>query len=92
MTIHAEASHLHRLLEEMQRGWRGRLNPTTSPRVLDYLWELLDLVLVMTVNPGLGGQALSRPCYPRSVSLPTDQGTGRRWSCRLTGSDKTAPG
>ncbi|MBU3843460.1 MAG: ribulose-phosphate 3-epimerase [Candidatus Anaerobiospirillum pullicola] len=34
------------------------LNPATPPELLRYLWERLDFVLVMTVNPGFGGQKL----------------------------------
>ena len=32
------------------------LNPSTPPQMLRYLWDKLDFVLVMTVNPGFGGQ------------------------------------
>src|SRR5690606_38543262 len=34
------------------------LNPHTPPEVLDYVLDEVDLVLVMTVNPGFGGQSL----------------------------------
>ncbi len=34
------------------------LNPATPPQLLRYLWDKLDFVLVMTVNPGFGGQKL----------------------------------
>ena len=33
------------------------LNPGTPLNVLDYVWDLIDGVLIMTVNPGFGGQA-----------------------------------
>ncbi len=33
------------------------LNPATSPQVLDYVWDQLDRILVMSVNPGFGGQS-----------------------------------
>ena len=33
------------------------LNPGTPVEVLDYLWDELDLILIMTVNPGFGGQS-----------------------------------
>ncbi len=69
ITVHAEATaHLHRVLTRIrQRGVKAgvALNPSTSPRVLDYVWELLDLVLVMTVNPGLGGQSFIPAVLPK---------------------------
>ncbi len=60
LTIHEEASpHLHRTLQ-LIRGLGMKagvaLNPHTPPVVLDYVWDLLDQVLVMTVNPGFGAQ------------------------------------
>ena len=61
LTVHAEATvHLHRLLEQI-RGLGVRpgvaLNPATPEDVLAYVLPYLDLILVMTVNPGFGGQA-----------------------------------
>ena len=98
VTIHAEAaSHLHRLLEEIrQRGMKAgvALNPATSPRVLDYLWELLDLVLVMTVNPGLGGQSFIPAMLPK-IRFIADQIKERGLPVELQVdggiNDKTAP-
>ena len=61
VTIHAETGgHLHRTLTQIKEGGAGAgvaLNPATPPEVLQYLIELIDLVLIMTVNPGFGGQA-----------------------------------
>ncbi|MEW5898223.1 MAG: ribulose-phosphate 3-epimerase [Bacillota bacterium] len=61
ITIHAETGgHLHRTLTQIKEGGARAglaLNPATPPEVLQYLVELIDLVLVMTVNPGFGGQA-----------------------------------
>lgn len=61
ITVHAEAGgHLHRILAHIkQTGAKAglALNPATGPEVLKYLFSLVDLVLVMTVNPGFGGQA-----------------------------------
>ncbi|KAF1086758.1 Ribulose-phosphate 3-epimerase [Sporotomaculum syntrophicum] len=60
ITVHVEACpHLHRTLQMIkQAGKQAGLsfNPATQPSGLDYVLPLLDLVLVMTVNPGFGGQ------------------------------------
>jgi ribulose-phosphate 3-epimerase len=62
ITVHAEACvHLHRSIQGIKAtGAKAgvALNPHTSPDVLDYVLEDLDLVLAMTVNPGFGGQSL----------------------------------
>ena len=62
LTVHAEATgHLHKVLKDIKRlGAKAGLafNPATPPDVLPYVADLLDLVLVMTVNPGFGGQSL----------------------------------
>jgi ribulose-phosphate 3-epimerase len=61
ISVHVEACvHLHRTLQRIrQLGKRPGvvLNPATSEASLDYVLELVDLVLVMSVNPGFGGQA-----------------------------------
>ena len=60
ITVHAEVlPHLHRAIQEIkQRGIKASvsLNPSTPLNVLDYVLEDLDMVLLMTVNPGFGGQ------------------------------------
>lgn len=60
LTIHAEAStHLERDLNHIRElGMKAgvALNPATSPEVLRYVTDVVDLVLVMSVNPGFGGQ------------------------------------
>lgn len=62
ITVHAEATHhLHRLLHQIRDcGCLAgvSLNPATSPDCLRYVLGDFDLALVMTVNPGFGGQKL----------------------------------
>jgi len=61
ITIHAEAgAHWHRSLQAIKAmGKKAGLaiNPATPTSVLDHVMDLVDLVLVMTVNPGFGGQS-----------------------------------
>ncbi|HEX8240626.1 MAG TPA: ribulose-phosphate 3-epimerase [Allosphingosinicella sp.] len=60
LTVHPEAGpHLHRTLQAIRAlGKRAgvALNPATPAKMLDYVLEAVDLVLVMSVNPGFGGQ------------------------------------
>jgi ribulose-phosphate 3-epimerase len=61
ITIHPEAGpHLHRSLQTIRALGKKAgvaLNPGTGTECLDNVMDLVDLVLVMTVNPGFGGQA-----------------------------------
>ena len=60
LTVHVEAErHLHRTVDAIRRlGARAgvSLNPGTPPTALDEILPWVDLVLVMSVNPGFGGQ------------------------------------
>lgn len=60
ITIHAEAgAHTHRSLQAIRAlGCKAgiALNPATPTSVLDHIMDDVDLILVMTVNPGFGGQ------------------------------------
>jgi ribulose-phosphate 3-epimerase len=60
ITVHPEAGpHLHRTLQRVKGLGKKAgvsLNPATPAKMLDYVLEELDLVLVMSVNPGFGGQ------------------------------------
>ena len=61
LTVHYEAcKHLHRTVSYIKSlGMKAgvSLNPATNIEVLDYVLEDLDLVLIMSVNPGFGGQS-----------------------------------
>ena len=61
ITVHYEAStHLHRTLTHLQqRGVKAGvvLNPATPVCVLDSIIDIVDMVLLMSVNPGFGGQS-----------------------------------
>ena len=69
VTVHTEAcTHLQRALAQIREaGARAgvALNPATSPEVLEYVLDDLDLVLVMSVNPGFGGQAFIPRAYEK---------------------------
>ncbi|HVB09318.1 MAG TPA: ribulose-phosphate 3-epimerase [Bacillota bacterium] len=85
ITIHVEATrHPQRVLAEIRKlGCRAgiALNPATGPEALDYLWGEFDEVLLMTVNPGFGGQkflpavlskvaAVSAATHARGFAVP----------------------
>ncbi|GAC1612431.1 MAG: ribulose-phosphate 3-epimerase [Novosphingobium sp.] len=61
ITVHAEAGpHIHRTVQAIKALGKKAgisLNPATPAKVLDYLIDEIDLVLVMSVNPGFGGQS-----------------------------------
>jgi ribulose-phosphate 3-epimerase len=73
IVVHAEATdHLHRAVQMIKSlGKRAgvSLNPATPLSALDYVLEDLDLVLLMTVNPGFGGQSFIDACIPKIQSL-----------------------
>ena len=60
ITVHQEAcTHLNRTVQHIKSlGIKAgvSINPATSPSVLDYILEDVDMVLLMSVNPGFGGQ------------------------------------
>ncbi|MBN66438.1 MAG: hypothetical protein CMM94_02585 [Rickettsiales bacterium] len=61
ITVHAEAgAHLHRsvqLIKSLGKRAGVSICPATSEHVLEYVMDDVDLILVMSVNPGFGGQA-----------------------------------
>ena len=60
ITVHPEAGpHLHRTIQRIKGLGKKAgvsLNPATPAKMLDYVLEEIDLVLIMSVNPGFGGQ------------------------------------
>jgi len=69
VTVHVEASaHVERTLApSREAGARAgaALNPSTPPEVLQYVLDDLDLILVMSVNPGFGGQSFIPTAYEK---------------------------
>ena len=75
VTVHVEACpHLQRTLTQIRDlGARAgaALNPSTPPAALEYVLDDLDLVLVMSVNPGFGGQKFIPSAYPKIRQVRT---------------------
>jgi ribulose-phosphate 3-epimerase len=109
ITIHAEVSpHLDRSLAAIRDlGCKAgvALTPSTPPEALDYVLDRLDLILVMTVNPGFGGQsflasqlakirALRARIGDRPVWLEVDGGIAPDTAplCRAAGADTLVAG
>ncbi|UFS71810.1 ribulose-phosphate 3-epimerase [Geomonas sp. RF6] len=73
IVVHAEATlHLHRtvqLIKSLGKKAGVSLNPATPLNHLEYVLEDLDLVLLMTVNPGFGGQSFIEACIPKIQAL-----------------------
>ena len=72
ITVHAEAGpHLHRSLQSIRALGKKAgvsLNPATPLSAIEYVLDMVDLVLVMSVNPGFGGQAF----IPAMINKVTD--------------------
>ncbi|MBR4986639.1 MAG: ribulose-phosphate 3-epimerase [Proteobacteria bacterium] len=73
LTVQVEAcTHLHRTLQNIHAlGCRAgvSLNPHTPVDCLDYVGDLVDFVLVMTVNPGFGGQSYIDACTKKIAEI-----------------------
>ena len=69
ITVHAEAcNHLHRTLSRIRElGLKSgvSLNPSTPLTTLEYILDVTDLVLIMSVNPGFGGQSFIDAVLPK---------------------------
>lgn len=73
ITVHAEACrHLHRTIGQIKSLGKKcgvALNPATPLSALDYILEDVDMVLIMTVNPGFGGQKFIEAMYEKIRTL-----------------------
>lgn len=73
ITVHQEAvPHLHRtvqLIKSFGKKAGVSINPGTPVNTLESILDELDLVLVMTVNPGFGGQSFIESCLPKIAAL-----------------------
>jgi ribulose-phosphate 3-epimerase len=71
--LHPEAGpHLHRSLQHIRAAGKKAgvvLNPATSPDAVDWALDLIDIILVMSVNPGFGGQSFLRSQLPKIARL-----------------------
>ena len=111
ITVHAETGlHLMRSLQIINSlGVEAgvALNPATSPQVLEYVWEEIAYVTVMTVNPGFAGQKFLEPVLPkvehiraltetkgRAVALEVDGGVTVENAARIAaaGADRVVSG
>ena len=97
LTIHVEACpHAHRALQHIKSlGMRAGvvLNPSTHEDTLEYVLEVADLVLVMSVNPGFGGQTFIHEMLPKVRALRAMiDATGRDIALEIDGgiSEQTA--
>jgi ribulose-phosphate 3-epimerase len=73
ITVHAETCpHLHRTIQQIkQLGKKAgvALNPSTSLNAIEWVLQDVDMVLVMTVNPGFGGQSYIKTMTEKVASL-----------------------
>jgi ribulose-phosphate 3-epimerase len=101
ISVHVEASpHLHRTLQQIRALGKKAgvvLNPHTSEETIKYVLSECDLVLVMSVNPGFGGQKFIHSVIPKiaairdmaqaqrvSVDIEVDGGVGVGTAGRVT--------
>jgi ribulose-phosphate 3-epimerase len=98
ITVHQEAGpHLHRTLQRIKALGKKAgvsLNPSTPAKMLDYVIEEVDLVLVMSVNPGFGGQSFIESQLRKIEAIAKMiEKTGKAIDLEVDGGidDKTAP-
>jgi len=105
ITVHAEATrHLDRSLQTIKGLGKKAgvaLNPSTPLEMIEYVLDRLDLVLLMTVNPGFGGQSLvpavlekirrfKRMIGDRPIEIEVDGGAAPNTAPRLIEAGATA--
>lgn len=97
ITVHAEAGpHLHRTLQSIKAAGKKAgvsLNPATSTNTLDHVMDMVDLILLMTVNPGFGGQSFIDICDKIKDVRARIQQSGRAIDLQVDGgiTKETAP-
>jgi ribulose-phosphate 3-epimerase len=73
LTVHYEAcTHLHRTVNEIRNlGMKAgvAVNPHTPVHLLKHILSSVDMILIMTVNPGFGGQKFINDCYGKITEL-----------------------
>lgn len=73
ITVHVEAcKHIDRVIHQIKEAGLAvgvALNPGTSLSALDYILDKVDMILIMTVNPGFGGQAYIHSCTAKIAAL-----------------------
>ena len=87
LVVHAEATvHLQRTLAEIRRlGMKSgvALNPSTPLSVLDYVMDDVDMVLIMSVNPGFGGQKFLPATFRKVSELRAKLDAAGRSDCLI---------
>ena len=87
LVVHAEATvHLQRTLAEIRRlGMKSgvALNPATPLSVLDYVLDDVDMVLIMSVNPGFGGQKFIPATFRKVAELRAKLDAAGRTDCLI---------
>ncbi|MBI3914361.1 MAG: ribulose-phosphate 3-epimerase [Chloroflexi bacterium] len=86
ITVHPEAcAHLHRVVQQIKStGKRAgvAINPATPASTLEEILPFVDLVLVMTVNPGFGGQSFIET-MPRKIAAVRQMIDAGKWKIEL---------
>jgi len=96
ITVHVEAGpHLHRSLQAIRALGKKAgvsINPATPESSIEYVLDMLDLILVMSVNPGFGGQAFIQSAVEKIARIKAMVG-GRPIDIEVDGgiTPETAP-